>query len=134
LWGIILHNDNDATMANGFADLMYVTSSDVTPGGTRMPVANRMDPVYVSIAVRPNNTFTMSQSYVSNNYAGSFSRLRGRNITILLELRADGGALVEEYIFLLNCAFNEIPTSMPDNSMLTVSASGYFDAEMHIEV
>lgn len=133
LWGVLKWNDDSADMSAGFADLMVVTSSDITPGGTSQPVPNRMDPAYTIISIRPNNTFAMSQRYVSNNYAGGIGRLRGRSVTLLQEMREDGGALVTEFIYLLNAHFNETPTSAPDNADVTMSATGFFDAELHYE-
>jgi hypothetical protein len=131
--GVPKWNDTDADGSDGFVELIYVTSEDITPGATRMPVANRMDAVYDSIDIRPDNTFTMAQRYVTNNWVHGIGRLRGRKVTILLELREDGGALVAEYIYLGNACFNEAPIAAPDNGDMTVNATGYFEVELHYE-
>jgi hypothetical protein len=133
LIGVPKWTDMDADGSDGFVELIYVTSEDITPGPTRMPIANRMEGVYTSIDIRPNNTFTMSQKYVTNNWANGIGRLRGRKVTLLLELRADGGALIDEFIYLGNACFNEAPINAADNSEMTVSASGYFETEIHYE-
>lgn len=121
-------NDDDLVDgSDGFCDIRYARGGDVSPGATMMPIADRMDAVNVSIAVRGSNTFTLSTDYVSNSYANGIARLRGRKVCLLFEFRENGGAKVTEYLYLGNAVVNELPLSMPDNAVLTINASGYFD-------
>lgn len=124
-------NDDDPTGINGFCDLKFVRSSDITPGATTMPIPDRMDAVATSIAIRGDNTFAISANYVTNSYVKGLARLKGRRLTLLMEVRESGGAEVTEYIYLVNAVLNEVPISMPDNAELMVNATGYFDKIIH---
>ena len=127
-------NDNDAVDgSDGFCDLRYVRGGDITPGATMTPIADRMDPVATSIAIRGSNTFTISANYVTNNYVNGLARLKGRKLCFLKEIRENGGAQVVEYIYLGNAVLNEVPISMPDNAEMMVNATGYFDKIIHYE-
>lgn len=124
-------NDNDSDGSDGFCDLHYVRGGDISAGATKAPIADRMDPNYSIIDVRPDNTFTLSANYVSNSYQNGLAWLKGRNLTFLMEIRENGGAEVVEYVYLTGAVVNTLPISMPDNGEVMNNGDGFFDRAVH---
>lgn len=113
---------NDALWTN----LRYVRGHDITPGPSRMPIPDRLEPVRVTIRIRETNEFSVTEDYVDTNGAYTVSKLRGRTGCFMIEQHEDGGPVVTEYQILGSAAFNEMPTSFGDNAVGSITASGFY--------
>jgi hypothetical protein len=106
--------------------LMFERSHDWSPGASRVPVADRMNPAYTNIRTRESNEVSVSCDYVTADHATSLPGLRGQTICFIAEARQDGGPIVEEYQILGNFVVNEPTVSAPENGVVTFSASGFY--------
>lgn len=107
-----------------WTSLHYIRSLDVTPGQTIEPVASEMEPQRVTRRVRQEQTFDISGEYVDNNTG--LPRVRGMEVSFMVEHREDGGPVISEYVILGNAAVQDAPISAPDNAPLSISTTGSF--------
>lgn len=113
---------NDALWTN----LRYMRNHDITPGASRVPIPDRLEPARVTIRIRESNEFSVTGDYVDNDGVSTISKLRGRTCCFMIEQHEDGGPVVTEYQVLGNAAFNEMPISFGDNAVGTITGSGFY--------
>jgi len=109
-----------------WTDLLFQRSNDITPGPSRLPIPNRLEPAYCTIRIRESNEFSVTGDYVDNNSEFTISKLRGRTCCFMIEMHEDGGPVVTEYQVLGNAAFNEMPISFGDNAVGSIVGSGFY--------
>ena len=103
-----------------FTSLAYVRSWDLARGDHMIPVPDRFDPAETHIRVRREPTLSISKDYVDPN---ALDILRGREVTIVMEIQPNGMSAVEEYVFFPKAAIsNDI--NAPDNAMVQSVATG----------
>lgn len=109
-----------------WTNLRYMRGHDITPGASRTPIPDRLEPARVTIRIRETNEFSVTEDYVDTDGAYTVSKLRGRTCCFMIEQHEDGGPVVTEYQVLGNAAFNEMPISFGDNDVGSITASGFY--------
>lgn len=107
-----------------YTELSYVQSNDDNPGNVMLPVANQMEAQKAVIRQRGTNGVSLTQNYVDNNTG--IPKLRGREVTLLIEVHENGGPVVTEYQMFGQCAVGEVSKSDPENALSIISASGTY--------
>ena len=103
-----------------FTSLVYVRSWDFARGPHIIPVPDRFDPAADTIRVRREPTLDLSKDYVDPNV---LDIIRGREVTIVIEIQPGGMSGVQEYIFFPKAAVSS-NVNAPDNAMVQAVASG----------
>lgn len=103
-----------------FTELVFVRSWETPRGDHMMPVADKFDPAYTHVRVRRAPSFNISKDYVDPDV---FALVRGREVTIIIEIHPDGLSIVQEYMVLTKAAVNN-DVNAPDNAMVISLASG----------
>lgn len=103
-----------------FTSIAYVRSWDFARGPHIMPVADRYDPQATTIRLRREPSLSLSKDYVDPNV---LDVLRGREVTIIIEIQPGGLSGVQEYIIFPKAAISNDINS-PDNAMVQSVASG----------
>lgn len=104
-----------------FTELYYVRSFEFDAGPYTTPIPDKFEPAKVHINVRREPTFSFSKDYVDLT---DVSTLRGREVTLMFEMRPAGLSAVVEYIILPKAAVS-VDESAPDNAMITSNATGF---------
>ena len=103
-----------------FTSIAYVRSWDIARGDHMIPVPDGYDPAATHIRVRREPSVSFSKDYVNPDVLDT---LRGREVSIIIEVKPDGMSAVEEYIIFPKAAIsNDI--NAPDNAMVQSVASG----------
>ncbi len=107
-----------------YTELSYVNSNDDNPGSVLLPVANQMEPQKAVIRQRGANGLSIVQNYVDNNTG--LPKLKGREVTFLVEVHENGGPVVTEYQMFGQVGVGDVPVSNPENALTTVSATCFY--------
>lgn len=103
-----------------FTSLAYVRSWDLARGDHMIPVPDRFDAAETHIRVRREPSLSISKDYVNPN---ALDIMRGREVTIVIEIQPNGMSAVAEYVFFPKAAIsNDI--NAPDNAMVQSVATG----------
>lgn len=104
-----------------FTEMAYVRTWETPRGDHMIPVPDGFDAARVNVRVRREPTISISKDYVDPDVMGI---LRGREATIVVEIRPSGLAIVDEYIICVKAAISN-DVNAPDNAMISSVASGF---------
>ena len=104
-----------------FTRWRYLQSFDLDNSPFMMPVPDGFVPAYTAIKVRRGASLTFNKVYV--DYTDSFDRVRGRNVTLIIDLHPEGGPLVSEYIIICN-GYISANQNAGDNALIISAAEG----------
>ena len=104
-----------------FTRWRYLQSFDLDNSPFMMPVADGFEPAYAAIKVRRGASLTFNRNYV--DYTDSFDKIRGRDVTLLIDLHPEGGSLVSEYIIIAN-GYLSATQNAGDNALVISAAEG----------
>lgn len=104
-----------------FTRWRYLQGFDLDNSPFMTPVPDAFDPAYAAIKDRRGASLTFNRVYV--DYADSFDRIRGRDVTLLIDLHPEGGPIVSEYIIIAN-GFLSAAQNAGDNALIISAAEG----------
>lgn len=86
-----------------------------------IPVPDCFDPAYSAIKVRRDASLTFSKIY--QDYIDGFDKIRGRDVTLLIDFHPEGGPLVSEYLIIANGHLSAAQNA-GDNALIISAAEG----------
>lgn len=103
-----------------FTQLKYVRSWETPRGDHMVPVPDKYDAQATTVRIRRTPEISISKDYVDPNALGL---IRGREVTIIIEIHPDGLAVVQTYLIIAKAAVSN-DDNAPDAAMIQSVATG----------
>jgi hypothetical protein len=103
-----------------FTELAYVRSWETPRGDHIVPVPDKYDSQATTVRIRREPTISISKDYVNPDVLGI---IRGREVTIIIEIHPDGLAVVQTYLIMTKAAASN-DVNAPDAAMIQSVAAG----------